>query len=131
PHAHATRPAPARGSALCTAAGRRSWRGGAEPYLHKGLEDLLRIAKLYKLHTWVLSNGMLLKEERLRAIIREGLIDLHGFSCDGFEAKTVEAIRVNAELPVILDKIRMLLRVREEEGRRAPRIVIGDGLLRS
>lgn len=116
---------------LFPTARRLSICSGGEPYLHKGLEDLLRIAKRYKLNTWVLSNGMLLKEERMRTIIREGLIDLHGFSCDGFEARTVEAIRVNAELPVILDNIRMLLRVRKEEGKRAPGIVIRYALMRS
>src|SRR5438045_1339245 len=30
---------------------------GGEPYLHKGLEDLLRIARRYQLETWVLCNG--------------------------------------------------------------------------
>jgi MoaA/NifB/PqqE/SkfB family radical SAM enzyme len=104
---------------------------GGEPYLHKGLEDVLRIAKRYKLYTWVLSNGMLIQEDRVRAIVREELVDLHGFSCDGFEAATVEAIRVNAKLDTILDNIRMLLRVREEEGRRVPAVVIRYALMRS
>src|SRR2546422_10959729 len=76
---------------------------GGEPYLHKGLEDLLRIARRYKLEAWVLSNGMLLKEDRVRTIVREGLITLHGFSVDGFDAPTVEAIRVGANLPTILE----------------------------
>ena len=104
---------------------------GGEPYLHKGLEDLLRIARRYRLETWVLSNGMLLKEDRVRTIVREGLITLHGFSVDGFEAPTVEAIRVGANLPTILEKIRMLLRIRDEEGKREPRIIVRYALMRS
>jgi radical SAM protein with 4Fe4S-binding SPASM domain len=104
---------------------------GGEPYLHKGLEDLLRIAKRHRVATWVLSNGMLLQESRLRTIIREGLITTHGFSVDGFEAKTVEAIRVNAKLETILENIRMVLRVREEEEKTEPRIIIRYALMRS
>ncbi len=86
---------------------------GGEPYLHKGLEDLLRVARRYRVATWVLSNGMLLREDRIRTIVREGLITTHGFSFDGYEAATVEAIRVNAKIDTILENIRMLIRVRE------------------
>lgn len=104
---------------------------GGEPYLHTGLENVLRIARRYGLFTWVLSNGTILDERRLRAIVREGLIDEQGFSVDGYEAATVEAIRVNARLVTIRANIDMLLRLRHEEGRRLPRIVIRYALMRS
>jgi radical SAM protein with 4Fe4S-binding SPASM domain len=104
---------------------------GGEPYLHKGLEDLLRIARRYKVATWVLSNGMLVSEDRVRTIVREGLITTHGFSVDGFKASTVEALRVHAKLDVILDRIRMVCRVREEEGKREPRTIVRYALMRS
>ena len=104
---------------------------GGEPYLHKGLEDLLRFVRGYKVATWVLSNGMLVKEDRIRTIVREGLISMQGFSCDGFEAPTVEAIRVGAKLDQVLDNIRMVLRVRDEEGKEHPQIVIRYALMRS
>jgi radical SAM protein with 4Fe4S-binding SPASM domain len=104
---------------------------GGEPYLHKGLEDLLRFVKRYRVATWVLSNGMLLREDRMRTIIREDLITAQGFSVDGFEAATVEKIRVGATLPTVLDNIRMVLRVREEERKRYPSIVIRYALMRS
>src|SRR5438128_7126899 len=104
---------------------------GGEPYLHKGLEHLLRIARGYRIATWVLSNGMLLREDRVRAIVREGLITTHGFSVDGFRASTVESLRVNAKLDTILEKIRMVLRVREEERKREPRTIIRYALMRS
>jgi radical SAM protein with 4Fe4S-binding SPASM domain len=74
---------------------------------------------------------MLLKEDRLRTIIREGLITLHGFSVDGMKAPTVEALRVNAKLDVILENIKMLLAVRESESKREPGIVIRYALMRS
>ncbi len=104
---------------------------GGEPYLHKDLEDLLRITRHYKVPTWVLSNGMLLKEERIRSIVREELITLHGFSVDGINPSTVEAIRVNAKLDVIVENIKMLIRVRKEEDKRKPSVVIRYVLMRS
>ena len=104
---------------------------GGEPYLHKGLEDLLRVARRYRVATWVLSNGMLLREDRVRTIVREGLITTHGFSVDGFRASTVESLRVNAKLDTVLEKIRMVLRVRAEERKREPRTIIRYALMRS
>jgi radical SAM protein with 4Fe4S-binding SPASM domain len=103
---------------------------GGEPYLHPGLEDLLRICKRHGLFTWLLSNGTLCREERLRAIVREGLVDEHGFSVDGFKAETVEAIRINASFEKILDSIALLRRIRSEEGVAIPRIVIRYALMR-
>ena len=103
---------------------------GGEPYLHTGLEDLLRLGKRHKAQRWVLSNGTLLDEERMRRIVAEGLITLHGFSVDGIEARTVETIRVNASLPKILANIDMLLRLREQERSQDRGIVIRYALMR-
>jgi radical SAM protein with 4Fe4S-binding SPASM domain len=74
---------------------------------------------------------MLIKEDRLRTIIREGLITLHGFSVDGMKPATVEAIRVNAKLDVILENIGMLLALRKSESKLEPGIVIRYALMRS
>ncbi len=104
---------------------------GGEPYLHKDLEDILRIARRYNLMTFVLSNGMNMQEERLRTIVREGLITRHGFSVDGIQASTVERIRIKAQLPVILKNIDMLRRIIQEEGANGPKIAIRYVLMRS
>ena len=104
---------------------------GGEPWLHRSLEDLLRVARRYRLATKVLSNGMLLTEERLRPVVREGLITTHGFSVDGITPATVERIRVNADLPRILANVDLLFRIREEEGKREPRTLIRYALMRS
>lgn len=104
---------------------------GGEPWLHRGLEDMLRVARRYRLATWVLSNGMLLTEERLRPVIREGLITTHGFSVDGIAPATVERIRVNADLARILANVDLLLRIRDEEGKREPAVTIRYALMRS
>ena len=104
---------------------------GGEPYLHRGLEEILRIGKRHRLYTWLLSNGMLAKPDRVRPMVREKLISRHGFSVDGYRAATVEALRVNARLEVILENIRHLIRIREEEGQEEPRITIRYALMRS
>ncbi|MCP4666434.1 MAG: radical SAM protein [Deltaproteobacteria bacterium] len=104
---------------------------GGEPYMHKQLIDLLRIAGQYKIETVLLSNGMLLKENLIRTIVSEGLISRHGFSVDGIKASTVEAIRVRAKLDVIKENIRMLARIREEEGGKQPEIEIRYALMHS
>lgn len=103
---------------------------GGEPYLHRGLEGLLRLARAHGARTWVLSNGMLLEEARMRPIVDEQLISEHGFSVDGIRAPTVEAIRTGASLPVILDNIDMLLRLRERSGGQTPGIVVRYALMR-
>jgi len=115
---------------LFPTARRLSICSGGEPYLHRGLEHILRLAKKYKLYTWVLSNGMLLKEERMRPIIREELVTEHGFSIDGIRPETVESFRIFAKLPKILENIRMVQRIREEEGKRFPTITIRYALMR-
>lgn len=104
---------------------------GGEPYLHTGLTEILRIAKQYDLYTWVLSNGSVMKPKIVEAMISEQLISGHGFSVDGYRAQTVEAIRKNASLPVILDNIRMVLRMRESLKKKTPSITIRYALMRS
>ena len=115
---------------LFPTARRLSICSGGEPYLHRGLEHILRHARKHKLYTWVLSNGMLLKEDRIRSIVREELITEHGFSIDGIQPETVESIRIFAKLPKILENVRMVQRIREEEGKRYPTITIRYALMR-
>lgn len=103
---------------------------GGEPYLHTGLEHLLALARSHGLHTWVLSNGMLLERGRLEGLLDRELISEHGFSVDGLSAATVEALRTGAHLPTILANIEMLLGLREQRGGGAPEVVIRYALMR-
>lgn len=104
---------------------------GGEPYLHNGLPEILRIARHYGLYTWLLSNGSIMKQDLVREMIDEELVTEHGFSIDGYRADTVEGIRLNAELPKILDNIRMVIRLREEMRKKNPTITIRYALMRS
>jgi radical SAM protein with 4Fe4S-binding SPASM domain len=115
---------------LFPAARQLSICSGGEPYLHTGLEQILRSAKQYKIFTWVLSNGMLMPANRVRTIVSEELVSSHGFSVDGYEDATVEAIRIRAKLPLILANIEQLIRIRGEMGKTKPRITVRYALMR-
>ena len=118
---------------LLPTASRLSICSGGEPYLHTGLEDILRIARKYNptIYTWVLSNGSILREKRVRTMVEEDLITEHGFSVDGYCAETVEGIRINAKFDEIIANIRMLLRLRSELRRKTPSVTIRYALMRS
>ncbi len=109
---------------------------GGEPYLHTGLEHLLRLARGHGARTWVLSNGMLVEEGRLARMLEQDLITEHGFSVDGIKAETVEGIRTGAHLPTILKNIDTLLQLRGPRsgspvaGSSGPGVVVRYALMR-
>ena len=117
---------------LMPTASRMNICSGGEPYLHTGLEEILAIGRKYNpsLHTWLLSNGSILRELRLKRIIEQELVTQHGFSVDGYKAATVELIRINADLPTIHNNIGMLIRLRDIAGKRYPTITIRYALMR-
>jgi radical SAM protein with 4Fe4S-binding SPASM domain len=80
---------------------------------------------------WVFSNGMLLTDNLIRTIVKEELISLHGFSVDGITPATVERMRLNAKLEVIRENIATLIRIRREEGKDEPMVIIRYALMRS
>lgn len=115
---------------LLPTARRLSICSGGEPYLNRNLLAFLRIARGYKVDTWVLSNGMIYKEDFARAVVEEGLITKHGFSVDGIKPETVAWVRKNAVLEVIQKNIRALLALREQARAKAPEIVIRYAVMR-
>lgn len=108
-----------------------NFTSGGEPYMHKQLVELLRIARQYNVMINVSSNGMLLEESLIRTIASEELISEHIFSIDGIKASTVERIRVNSDLGIILENIKMFLRIYKELGKSRPSIRIRYALMRS
>jgi len=104
---------------------------GGEPYLHKRLIELLRVAKQYNIPTWLLSNGTRITEEKAATIVDEQLVTWHGFSVDGINPETVEAIRVRADFGQIVRNILCLVNIRKQRRSRYPRIVIRYALMRS
>lgn len=120
-------------SQLMPTASQLSICSGGEPYLHTGLEEILRIARKYnpKLYIWVLSNGSIIREKRMRGILEEGLITEHGFSVDGATAPTVEAIRLNGKFDEIVANIKTVVRLRRALAVKAPAITVRYALMRS
>lgn len=108
-----------------------TFSSGGEPYMHKQLVELLRIARQYHVRMNVSSNGMLLDESLIRTIACEELIAEHIFSIDGIKASTVERIRISSDLGVILENIEMFLRIYKEVGNSRPSIMIRYALMRS
>jgi radical SAM protein with 4Fe4S-binding SPASM domain len=104
---------------------------GGEPYCHKQLVELLRIVRQYHVKAHVSSNGMLLEESLIRTIAQEELISEHSFSIDGIKASTVEKIRINSDLGIILNNIKSLLRIYKEVGKGKPSVLIHYVLMRA
>jgi len=118
-------------SQILPAANEVRFCSGGEPYLHKQLLDILRISKNYQVDVTLLSNGMLLTEDKIRNIIHEGLVVVHGFSVDGISPATVEKLRLHSNLRTVIDNIRMLKHIRDEAGKSDPKIHIRYALMRS
>ena len=95
-----------------------------ESLLHPELIEMIRYTKKKGI-PWVYftSNGTLLTPEKSRELIDSGL-DSITFSFDGATKKTYEKIRVNARYEQVRDNIMNLIRMRNEMGRKKPRVVI-------
>ena len=88
--------------------------GWGESLLHKDLSECIRLVKKEGSHVGFVTSGMGLAKNRVSELIEAG-IDFVGFSIAGTTPATHEAIRVNSQLPEILDAIRLF---REEQKRR-------------
>ena len=103
---------------------------GGEPYLHNQIIDILKIAKNYGLHTWLLSNGSVFIPKKVEQILEHDLVTQHGFSVDGFKPETVESIRLNGKHKVIVRTIQSLKKMRDEAGKKNPEIIIRYAMMR-
>lgn len=65
-----------------------------EPLAHKAFADMMRYAKAKRIYPVNLTtNGLLLREEMARAIIRDGLCDVVNISLDAFSPEKYRAVR--------------------------------------
>jgi len=101
---------------------------GGEPLLHKNIIDFLRLAKKYKIKTFLLTNGSLLNKDISKQIVEEELLDTLGLSFDGIRPETVEQIRINANSEQIIDNIKYFLSLRKNNN--APKVLIRSVLMR-
>lgn len=112
-------------------AGAVSLSCGAEPLMARHFEEALAVVAEARVpHVDFVTNGTLLDERRLRAIIAAGLRRVM-VSVDGATAATYERIRVGARLDRVIGNLRLLRRLKAEAGARYPRLRLHFVLMRS
>lgn len=85
--------------------------GGGEPLLQPRLADWIGEAKTAGCETGFLSNGLLLKEEKLNAILDAG-IDWICISIDGASAEMYNKIRVGSNFERVCENVANIARLR-------------------
>ncbi len=99
--------------------------GGGEPLLQPMLADWIGEAKAAGCETGFLSNGLLLKEKKLKAILDAG-IDWICISMDGATAEMYNKIRVGSDFDRVCENVAHIARLRT--GKR-PKIMINFVLM--
>lgn len=101
---------------------------GGESLLHPDLPEMVSLASEKHIPVGLFNNGTMLTEEKGRALIEAG-IDWIGFSVDGADALTFEAVRKGAKFDKVMDNLEAFLRLRNATGRSKPYTYLGMNLL--
>ena len=95
-----------------------------EPFLDKQLVEKVRYAKSRGIkEVGMISNGSLITEELARGMVDAGL-DAINISVDASGKETFERTRLNLKYDEVLENIRTLVRVRDENPRRRPKLIL-------
>ena len=95
-----------------------------EPFLDKQLVEKVRYAKSRRIpEVGMISNGSLITEELARGMVDAGL-DAINISVDASGKETFESTRLNLKYDDVLANIRTLVRVRDENPRRKPKLIL-------
>ncbi len=95
-----------------------------EPFLDKQLVEKVRYAKQRGIaEVGMISNGSLITEEIARGMIEAGL-DAINISVDAAGKEVFERTRLNLDYDTVIGNIRTLVRLREELGRKRPRLIL-------
>lgn len=86
--------------------------GWGEPLMHPQLPEFAQIVSNAGSRPHLITNGMLLNENRARALLDAGLRDIQ-ISMDGAKKETVESIRLGADFDRILANARRFNRLRQ------------------
>jgi radical SAM protein with 4Fe4S-binding SPASM domain len=93
-----------------------------EPYLHKGMDDLVRECKKNGVYTSTSTNAHHLNPERSKDLVASGL-DRLIISIDGTTQETYSAYRVGGSLEKVLEGTRNVLEARKNLGSSKPFVV--------
>ncbi len=94
-----------------------------EGLLHPEFPRMAAYAHEARIYTKFHTNATLLDEARSRALIEAGL-DQISFSFDGYDKKTYESIRVNADFEKTRGNIIRFLEIKRELGRKKPYAIL-------
>jgi MoaA/NifB/PqqE/SkfB family radical SAM enzyme len=97
--------------------------GYGEPFTHPRILDYLGAIKELGVKITISTNGVLLSEKRVRALVELGL-DGVNVSLDGTDPKTYAGVRRGARLETVMQNVEMLNCIKAERGRSLPRLGI-------
>jgi radical SAM protein with 4Fe4S-binding SPASM domain len=104
--------------------------GFGEPLLHRDFAEIVAHTRAER--PWckivIYDNGMLLDEERVRAVINCGLTEIN-VSIDAATPDTYRRVRRGGTFEVVHDNLRRLVRRRREAGARFPRVGVNFVML--
>jgi len=92
-----------------------------EPFLNKGIFEIIRYAKDAGIHTTVSSNLSVDVENLAEKILDSGLDHIH-VSIDGLEQKTLEIYRRKANIDLVLKNIKEIVALKKKLGVSTPRL---------
>jgi pyruvate-formate lyase-activating enzyme len=98
---------------------------GGENWAHKDSSNLIRYAKDRNPHCFIASstNGLYFNDDkRRRAAVASG-VDLLIFSVDGARAESYLKYRVGGDFDQVVENMREMIRIRDEQGLQFPKIV--------
>jgi MoaA/NifB/PqqE/SkfB family radical SAM enzyme len=98
---------------------------GGENYMHKDAHEMVKYARDHNPQCFILSstNGHFFHtEERCQKVLDSG-IDALIFSVDGATQQSYERYRVNGKFDRVVDAMRRLVKMRNEQGRGRPMII--------
>lgn len=95
-----------------------------EPFLDRTLVEKVRYAKERGIaEVGMISNGSLISEDIARGMVDAGL-DAINISVDAAGKQIFESTRVNLKYDDVIGNIRTLVRVRDEAGKRRPKLIL-------
>ncbi|MBN2438980.1 MAG: SPASM domain-containing protein [Deltaproteobacteria bacterium] len=104
-------------------------QGWGEPFMNPNFFEMVRQAKAAGCQVGTTTNGMLLDADKLTGLVHSG-VDIVAFSLAGC-SETNDVIRKGTSLVRVLEAVRQLKRIKENEGTTCPDIHIAYMLLRS
>jgi tungsten cofactor oxidoreducase radical SAM maturase len=97
--------------------------GYGEPFAHPRILDYLAASKDLDVKITVSTNGILLSEEQVRALVELG-VDGVTVSLDGTDPETYADVRRGARLETVMENVETLTRVKADCGTSLPRLGI-------